>query len=77
MDLAPFARINPCGYAGLRMTQVADLLPAAQVPGLEVAQRGLLDQLARRLGYSDCNYLGDEGSGGDGTAAPDGASDER
>lgn len=77
MDLAPFARINPCGYAGLRMTQVADLLPAAQVPGLEVAQRGLLDQLARRLGYTGWDYLGDEGSGGDGTAAPDGASDER
>ncbi len=79
MDLAPFARINPCGYAGLRMTQVADLLPAARIPGLEAAQRALLDQLARRLGYTGWDYLGDEGSGGDGTdtAAPEGASDER
>jgi lipoyl(octanoyl) transferase len=25
MDLAPFARINPCGFAGLQMTQLADL----------------------------------------------------
>jgi lipoyl(octanoyl) transferase len=25
MDLAPFARINPCGYAGLQMTQMAAL----------------------------------------------------
>jgi lipoyl(octanoyl) transferase len=25
MDLEPFARINPCGYAGLEMTQFADL----------------------------------------------------
>ena len=25
MDLAPFARINPCGMAGLRVTQLADL----------------------------------------------------
>ena len=25
MDLAPFARINPCGYAGLQMTQLAEL----------------------------------------------------
>jgi lipoyl(octanoyl) transferase len=25
MDLAPFRRINPCGYAGLAMTQLADL----------------------------------------------------
>ena len=27
-DLAPFARINPCGYAGLRVTRLADLAPA-------------------------------------------------
>ncbi|HWG77200.1 MAG TPA: lipoyl(octanoyl) transferase LipB [Steroidobacteraceae bacterium] len=25
MDLQPFSRINPCGYAGLRMTQLAEL----------------------------------------------------
>ena len=25
MDLEPFSRINPCGYAGLTMTQVRDL----------------------------------------------------
>jgi lipoyl(octanoyl) transferase len=25
MDLEPFARINPCGYAGLAMTQLSDL----------------------------------------------------
>lgn len=25
MDLEPFARINPCGYAGLEVTQLADL----------------------------------------------------
>lgn len=25
MDLAPFERINPCGYEGMRMTQLADL----------------------------------------------------
>ena len=25
MDLEPFARINPCGYAGLQMTQVSEL----------------------------------------------------
>jgi len=25
MDLEPFARINPCGYAGLEMTQVSEL----------------------------------------------------
>ncbi|MHB8760374.1 MAG: lipoyl protein ligase domain-containing protein, partial [Thiobacillus sp.] len=25
MDLAPFAAINPCGYAGMRVTQCRDL----------------------------------------------------
>jgi lipoyl(octanoyl) transferase len=25
MDLEPFSRINPCGYAGLQMTQVSEL----------------------------------------------------
>ncbi|NKC12317.1 MAG: lipoyl(octanoyl) transferase LipB [Gammaproteobacteria bacterium] len=25
MDLSPFSRIDPCGYAGLRMTQLKDL----------------------------------------------------
>ncbi len=25
MDLEPFARINPCGYAGLQMTQLSEL----------------------------------------------------
>lgn len=31
MDLAPFARINPCGFAGLQMTQLAQLGGPAQV----------------------------------------------
>jgi len=26
MDLEPFSRINPCGYAGLKMTQMADFV---------------------------------------------------
>jgi lipoyl(octanoyl) transferase len=25
MDLAPYLAINPCGYAGLRVTQLRDL----------------------------------------------------
>lgn len=28
MDLAPFRGINPCGYSGLEVVQMADLLPA-------------------------------------------------
>ncbi|MCG8707011.1 lipoyl(octanoyl) transferase LipB [Brenneria sp. 4F2] len=28
MDLSPFQRINPCGYAGMQMAQVSDYVPA-------------------------------------------------
>jgi len=31
MDLEPFSRINPCGYAGLRMTQISELGGPADV----------------------------------------------
>lgn len=49
MDMSPFLRINPCGYAGLKMVQLADLteqpVPFDHVVGsLEVALR-------QRLGY--------------------------
>jgi lipoyl(octanoyl) transferase len=37
MDLAPFLRINPCGYAGLRMTQLSELAGPHDVD--EVAAR--------------------------------------
>lgn len=30
MDLAPFQRINPCGYSGLAVTQLADFCPSIQ-----------------------------------------------
>jgi lipoyl(octanoyl) transferase len=32
MDLAPFLRINPCGYAGLVMTQLSALGGETDVP---------------------------------------------
>ncbi len=42
MDLAPFAQINPCGYAGMAVTQVSDEMGIAQDPdalGDAVAQQ--------------------------------------
>jgi len=45
MDLEPFTRINPCGYAGLRMCQVRDFVPVT----LEGLKRPLALQLARVL----------------------------
>ncbi|UVO17663.1 lipoyl(octanoyl) transferase LipB [Stutzerimonas stutzeri] len=49
MDLEPFRRINPCGYAGLAMTQLRDLI--GTVDFSEVVGR-LRTQLARHLGYA-------------------------
>ncbi len=46
MDLSPFARIDPCGYAGLRTIDLATLGVLAAVPA--VADR-LGDELARLL----------------------------
>ena len=36
-DLEPFSRINPCGYAGLQVTRLADLAPVTSLD--EVARR--------------------------------------
>lgn len=49
MDMTPFLRINPCGYAGLKMVQMRDLLRAPPAFD-EVAQR-LEQTLRQRLGY--------------------------
>ena len=34
MDMEPFRRINPCGYAGMAMCQVSDFVPETTVAGL-------------------------------------------
>ena len=41
MDLAPFARINPCGMAGIEVTQLADLgvVAGVQQVGQDIARR--------------------------------------
>lgn len=49
MDLEPFTRINPCGYPGLRVTQLRDL-GIDLTPELAAAE--LLANLSRNLGYT-------------------------
>ena len=49
MDMAPFQRINPCGYAGLKMVQLKDLLETA--PSLDEVEQRLEPALRERLGY--------------------------
>jgi len=53
MDLAPFARINPCGYQGMQVTQLRDLLPAGNARDalLERTADALTRALASRLGF--------------------------
>ena len=46
MDLAPFERINVCGYQGLRVTRLVDLGVADEVAGVA---RDLTPHLLRRL----------------------------
>jgi lipoyl(octanoyl) transferase len=48
MDLAPFERINPCGYQGLRMTQLASLGGPRRVAA---CAEELEPHLLRSLGY--------------------------
>jgi len=49
MDLEPFQRINPCGFEGLRVTQLSDL---AKIEIGEVETQ-LVDSIASQLGYSE------------------------
>lgn len=50
MDLEPFSRINPCGYAGMAMTQLAQWLPEITVA--EVGEQ-LQQQLTTHLDYQE------------------------
>lgn len=48
MDLEPFQHINPCGYEGLRVSQLADYCDNWQWPQVEAR---LIHQLAAQLGH--------------------------
>lgn len=49
MDLAPFHQINPCGYAGLEMTQIADYVQPC--PTWDEAADKLAAHLVRELNF--------------------------
>jgi lipoyl(octanoyl) transferase len=49
MDLEPFRRINPCGYAGLEMTQLAELGGPSDLPTVADA---LAPRLLAELGFA-------------------------
>lgn len=71
MDLEPFARINPCGYQGLAVTDMtsrgavlskdeAFSGPAEAPTPVEVGER-LSAILVAALGYTDCKHLHEAG----------------
>ncbi|MBP3220536.1 MAG: lipoyl(octanoyl) transferase LipB [Neisseriaceae bacterium] len=47
MDLSPFSQINPCGYTGLEMTQVADFIQPC--PDWQEVAEKLAQALANKL----------------------------
>lgn len=53
MDLSPFDAINPCGYAGLKMTQVRALYSQANCVDIN---QSLLKKLSEKFNYSHIEY---------------------
>lgn len=51
MDLSPFRQINPCGYAGLEMCQLADFVPTGEADCDKAAGK-LVAYFADLLGYN-------------------------
>lgn len=49
MDLEPFSRINPCGYAGMACTQLRDLVAAPAATLFADAQARLIKELLASL----------------------------
>ncbi|MFP1850827.1 lipoyl(octanoyl) transferase LipB [Lonsdalea quercina] len=54
MDLSPFQRINPCGFAGMQMTQIRDLIPSATI---EETAPVLTAAFMRLLGYTESEWI--------------------
>ncbi|BBM02152.1 lipoyl(octanoyl) transferase LipB [Microbulbifer sp. GL-2] len=54
MDLAPFLRINPCGYAGMQMVQMAELLQ--ELPSWQQVAEIFVRELLRTLELSPAEW---------------------
>jgi|SRR5680860_472674 len=53
MDMEPFKRINPCGYAGLAMCQISDFAASVSIDDIE---KRLTTQLVYGLGAPAVDY---------------------
>ncbi len=54
MDLEPFSRINPCGYAGMTVTQTANL--GGGPSKITTIAPKLCQKLAQQLDYNDLRF---------------------
>lgn len=59
MDMEPFNRINPCGFSGLRVAQLRDLVGA--VPSIDTLERQLGAALCEQLDYDPAGVLVEQG----------------
>lgn len=57
MDLSPFAGINPCGYAGLAVTQLQN---EVGITDLNQAATHLINYLLKNLGYTNAIFASTE-----------------
>lgn len=55
MDLSPFEQINPCGYAGLKMCQLADFVSEEEAQCDRISPK-LVNHFSQLLGYSAIFY---------------------
>ena len=58
VDLEPFQRINPCGYQGLQMTRLKDLLSSSDMPTWQILEKQLINELVQRFGAGRVERLG-------------------
>lgn len=56
MDLQPFQLINPCGYAGLQMAQLSELI-TSPLPDPQTIRHELTQAFAQLLGESVINHI--------------------
>jgi lipoyl(octanoyl) transferase len=59
MDMEPFGRINPCGFSGLKVTQLRDLVVAP--PAIEILEDQLSAALCEQLDYDPSRVVVDQG----------------
>ncbi len=51
MDLTPFSYINPCGYEGMKMTQIKAFSPSITI---ENTKQILVEAVMKNFGYNSC-----------------------